>query len=1103
MFRFHLFLYLLTTTFVHGGTYGLVVTAAEDSAAKLHQGDVLMAWRLFADSSPGTESAVEGTFKTPFDLWEVEHHQAPRGRLKISGLRGGEPIMIEMPAGRWGIQSRPRLSAAESRDYDEALQLAEDGKHQDAAAALRSMAEDHRRAGHHETASWLWFKTARMWIAESRWNEARPALDAALELAESADLQEAAAWIEESRSTVFEMQGDLKSAMAAEESALSRRRVLEPGGLGTVRSLSLVGIIHGKNGDLQAAEASFSRALKRAEEIAPESQIVSGLINNLGIVARKKGDLSTAEELLQRDLELTKKLEPGSLNHALTLQNLGLVAKERGDLSLAQTFQAQALEIREQLQAEPGLAHTASYYSLATIAIERGDLETAERFLLQALSITERLAPRGAEHSLNLAGMGALAFYRQDLDGAAEWHQQALKLLEKILPGGFEVATSLNNLAQVAAAAGDLALAESYMRRAVSLEVRLAPRTASLGIKLTNLGDVLLQRGDLAEAESAFGEATVLLQEAAPESLAAARLLIHRSRLALDRGQLADAEAFQLRANEIFRRWAPGSTDAAASAFALGEIYDRQGRLEEALAQYRLALNELEAQNLRLGGDPLTRAEFAAQHARYYHTLLQRLVDRGQVTEAFQVLERYRARIFLDLLAERDLLFTADLSPELDRQRRIIRTTYDRLFSALVVAEGEPERQNLADQLADVRRQQDALTTHIRAESPRLASLQYPRALDLATARSELEPGTLLLSYAVGERGSHLFALGPEPGDGLEVYPLVRDGKPLLEADLTAEIKLFRDELARGRTEAQTLRLRYRARLLSALLLAPVRERIARAERLLILADGPLHLIPFAALANPRDESQYLVELCPLYSTASMTVLAELRQRPRSSEAEVIAFGDPQYPERLAEDQRKPAILRDRSLAPLPASRLEMETLARLFPDRTRIYVGAEAKEERAKEVAHASYLHFACHGLYEDHSPLDSALALTIPELFQEGQDNGLLQAWEIFEQMRFDAELVTLSSCDSGAGKLLAGEGLLSLSRAFQHAGARSVLASLWPVSDTSTSELMRHLYHHLKAGMPKAEALREAQLKLLHSPSTSHPFHWAAFTLNGDGS
>ena len=203
-------------------------------------------------------------------------------------------------------------------------------------------------------------------------------------------------------------------------------------------------------------------------------------------------------------------------------------------------------------------------------------------------------------------------------------------------------------------------------------------------------------------------------------------------------------------------------------------------------------------------------------------------------------------------------------------------------------------------------------------------------------------------------------------------------------------------------------------------------------------------------------------------------------------------------------------------LEPLPSTRVEVESIASLYPGAALKYLGEEATEERAMSIGKdVRYLHFAVHGLLDERFPLNSALALTIPEKPGEGQGNGLLQAWKIFEQMRVDADLVTLSACETALGEEMGGEGLVGLARAFQYAGAHSIVASLWSVSDESTAELMKRFYGYLKAGETKDEALRRAQMDLIRSASasgskpaagngkssTAHPFHWAAFELIGD--
>lgn len=199
-----------------------------------------------------------------------------------------------------------------------------------------------------------------------------------------------------------------------------------------------------------------------------------------------------------------------------------------------------------------------------------------------------------------------------------------------------------------------------------------------------------------------------------------------------------------------------------------------------------------------------------------------------------------------------------------------------------------------------------------------------------------------------------------------------------------------------------------------------------------------------------------------------------------------------------------------------------------MMPKASSIWLGTDATEERAKALrGPLSVVHFACHGIIDERYPLDSALALSVPASTETGLENGLLQAWEIFEQVRFDSGLVVMSACDTALGKEMGGEGIVGLTRAFQYAGARSVLASLWSVADASTASLMKSFYGHMKAGKTKDEALRLAQMdlilggiaakaaptedkqpRLLHPSSIiphledwSHPYYWAAFQLYGD--
>jgi CHAT domain-containing protein len=182
----------------------------------------------------------------------------------------------------------------------------------------------------------------------------------------------------------------------------------------------------------------------------------------------------------------------------------------------------------------------------------------------------------------------------------------------------------------------------------------------------------------------------------------------------------------------------------------------------------------------------------------------------------------------------------------------------------------------------------------------------------------------------------------------------------------------------------------------------------------------------------------------------------------------------------------------------LPHARAEVSAIGRLFPaGASRVLTGAEAAEDRLKreDLSAYRYLHFAAHGYFDEAEPGRSGLVLA------RGGEDGFLQAREV-ARLKLSSDLVTLSACQSGLGRLLAGEGVQGLARAFLHAGSRAVVVSLWNVNDEATAELMRRFYGHLQKGLARDEALREAK-RSLAAPGGRwrHPYYWAAFVLQGE--
>jgi CHAT domain-containing protein/Tfp pilus assembly protein PilF len=897
---------------------------------------------------------------------------------------------------------------------------------------------------------------------------------------------------------------DRENFAAAEDysqQALALAEGLAPGSLEVAAAVNNLGGLARRRGDLASAEGHHQRALAITERLIPQGLGTASYLNNLGLVAEARGDVAAAEDFHRRALAIKERLAPQSLSVSRSLTGLGKIARERGDLAAAEEYHRRALVIAERL-APQSRAVAGLLVNLGRVAEERGDLASAEEHARQALALEERLAPGGREAAGILLNLGALAEQRGDLAGAVDHYTRGLALAERVAPDSLMLAGLLNNLGMVAERRGDLVAAETHHRRALAIKEELSPDSLATASSIASLGNLARKRGEVSAARDHLQRALAIHERLAPRGARAATTLQFLGELDDAIGDSVAAERWYRRALDLRREIAHGSAEEAETCHSLAVLHRRTTRLEEALAFHRCAIDALEAQRSRLGGSDEVKSGFAALHAHYYHHAIDLLMERGRSEEAFHVLERYRARGLLALLAERDLVFSTDLPAELDRERRAVNAEYDQVLAGLADAKGaEAEKKRLA--LSELRLRQALIRDKVRAASPRLAALQYPEPLDLAATRAILDPGTMLLSYAIGETGSYVFAVGPGPGDFRAVSLDTKLKR--LRVDVERFRRLLQQEIL-GRPQLRQLSHR-----LKATLLTPVAPTIARAERLLIVPDGPLHLLPFAALEDPTPgRRRYLVEGRPVHVAASATVFAEIRKGRRpEGEVRLVAFGDPDYSAtaRPLEGPAQAPELRSArqhglELRPLPASRKEVERIQGLFPGAARIYIGAEATEERATAAGDgASLLHFACHALADEISPLDSALALTVPAQWKPGQPNGLLQAWEIFEKVRIDAGLVTLSACGTGLGKEMSGEGILGLTRAFQHAGARSVLASLWAVRDDSTAELMGRFYGHLKRGESKDAALRAAQVEMIRHRRFSHPGRWAAFQLSGD--
>ena len=1087
---------------------GVVVEEVSSMGADgLLPGDVLLSWR-----QAGEGGTAGGAITRPMDLWVLKYREILRRSVELEIRRGDQTLRLELRDGPWRVKLRPHLAPDVLAIYRQGWPLGTE--------SLDVKKEIWRRA-HEQLAEPI----ARTWWAIEML-ELRIRLEDPLSVQAEADqlLSDLGDPLEQlyllSRvGSALKAAGDYEAASARFAQGLEILQVNPSGTVFEAYWLNWLGILDLGRGRLEQARARFQKVSDLVDREAPQSMSKATAVSGLGHVARQQGDLDTAEAAWRTLADLYGQLAPGSQYESEAFNNLGILEYDRGRMSAAEAYFRRSLNVAEQRDPRGSRAGLA-LNNLAECYRERGLLAESELLLERSLAIITDAVPLGHEMALVLDSVGSLAQDRGDLVAAEEYYRRMVEVYRQLAPQSLDTAFGLHRLGALALAKGELEEALALTAEARAMRFLLAPDSPELADSLLQLAELARRRGEQKQAQAFALEALEVQTALAPESLRTSESHHLLGELALESadGMETAIEHFD-RALAIRQHLAPHSAAVSATLLALGRAW-RETEPEVSAKYYRLSLVALESQIGRLGGTELQRSRYRANAEAAYDEYVELLLTLERPGDAFDALERSRARGFLELLAGRDLLGD-ELPSELVDERRELAVRYERTQEQIRATESRSQVPTLVAELDRLRRRYERVGVELQRLSPSYQALRPTRILNLKQAAQQLDPGTVLLSFQSAAAGSHVFALSR--GGELMTAPLPA------ESVLRRQIELV-NRLVDGTGESQAGQRRQRRaeRLLRALyqqLLGPIESSIAGADRLLILPDGPLHRLPWAALVRSLEgeAASYLIEWKPIYLALSATAHAQLAAtRPTVessiSELAVTAFGDPDYGSGASPTGWPSSVRRGLDLAPLPASRFEVERIANLFPGSS-VFLGERAVEEAVKTLSRGTRIvHFAVHGVLDSRSPLDSALAFSRPDpSWTDGDrraENGLLQAWEIFEGVRLDADLVMLSACRSGLGEELAGEGLIGLTRAFQVAGARSVAAALWLVSDLSTQALVVRFYEHLRSGKPKADALRAAQLELLAAPVTvvgasgveesidaSLPLHWAGFQLYGD--
>jgi CHAT domain-containing protein len=731
----------------------------------------------------------------------------------------------------------------------------------------------------------------------------------------------------------------------------------------------------------------------------------------------------------------------------------------------------------------------------------------------EALALAVREGDRYNE-SVLLNDLGSAFFLLGDFERARDYLDRAL-VVKRTLGNLRNEAYTLEMLGMVATDQQDYRGALRYHQRALEIRRALADRRGE-ALTLAHLGWAY-------QGLSRHGDALRLLRQARELDRATGHRLeesistdgIGESLLAL--GQTEEALEEHERALGIARELGNGLRQARSLGH-LATALRKAGRLDEARRAAAQAVELLEATRAGVFGSG-NRTSFSAGVRRFYALLADilsglaaRSPQTGLEAQALEVSERSRARGLLELLAEAKVDLRQGVEPSLlaeeGRLAQAIEAASARQASLAaadqrqVAESAEPERAlaALSRDLAEVR-------DRIRAASPRYAALTLAQPPDVAAIQRELGADSLLLEYFLGETESLLWAVG---ADGLTMHRL--PGRTTVE-------EAVRQLWLAWSSGAPPSEERRRATRASAMLLGPVAARLGD-RRLVVVADGALHYLPFAALPIP-GRAERLITAHEVVTVPSAAALAALRVQAAGRTPAPLALAILADPVFEARDPRVRAgapragaatsvflqhSSQDVGLAGferLRSSREEAQAIAALVPP-GQAALALDFQASRATtlgpEVARSRVVHFATHGLLDSRSPDLSGLVLSLVD--EAGQpQNGFLRAGDLY-QLSLGADLVVLSACQTALGKEIRGEGLLGLTRGFMYAGAPRVVASLWQVPDRATAELMQRFYAGmLRDGLTASAALRRAQVSMLADPRWSRPHAWAGFSLQGD--
>jgi CHAT domain-containing protein len=867
------------------------------------------------------------------------------------------------------------------------------------------------------------------------------------------------------------------------------------------RALYGIGSTYRTQGDPDRALEPLNASLAISQEIGDKS-LTATTLNNIGMIYKLRGSYELALEFYRKSQELCEDLND-KIALKRVLNSIGNVRQQQGRYELAMEFYQKSRELCEEVNDKAALVITLN--NIGNLYDLQGQYREALAYHLRAAKNNEEMGNAADKRgvAITLYQIGLVYGHQGRDDLALEYYHKSLKIQEDI-KNKYEISVLQSCIGGVYKERGLYEEASEWFQKALSLKQEMS-NTEGIASCLNNIGDTYFLQGRYELALENFRKSLQLCQEIGNQR-GVSKSLIYLSMLYQDQGRYTEMLEVSRRAARLAEEihnpesfWI-AQMDIGRALLALGQPV-------EARRSFLASIAAIDSARQEVAGGELQRQSFFENKLDPWHGMIELLVSQKDYAEALSFAEQSKARVLLDALQSGRASLHKSLSPQ---ERQIEEEQRLRLVALNSQLTGEAQRDNpdpsrvaeLKASIEKARMEYEAVETNLYVTHPELKTHRGEASIIKSEELKPLLPDETgaLLEYVVADDRTYLFAITKAAGRAeaeLKVYTI-----PIKQTELAKQTESFREQLA-----GRNLGFRASAHKLYDLLLKPAQGLLSGKSSLVIAPDDKLWELPFHALLD--GDGRYVIEKSAVSYVPSLTVLREMQAqrgiRQPGARAEtpgypLLALGNPAIGKETIVSAA--LTMRDEKLDPLPEAEKEVKALGQLYGGaRSKVYIGAEAREDRLKaEATQARVLHFATHGVLDNAAPMYSHLVLA------QGDKNedGLLEAWELM-QMDLKADLAVLSACETARGHFGAGEGVIGLTWALFIAGVPSTVVSQWKVESASTRELMLGFHRSLRSmsrnPAPKAEALRQAALKVMKNPETSHPFYWAGFVLVGD--